>query len=62
MKVSIIADEMYPFYVINQSPVEGWRPVVEVPDELVERFESVCTELYKLLEEVSQYYTRGESK
>ena len=62
MKVSIIADELYPMYVIDTHPTEGWRPIVEVPDALVERYEAVCNELYKMLEEVEQYYTRGEVK
>jgi len=62
MKVSIIADELYPMYVINTTPEEGWRPIVEVPDELIERYEAVCKELYKVREEVRQYYKQGEMK
>lgn len=62
MKVQIIADELYPMYVIDQEPEEGWRPIVEVPYELVTRYEAVCKEFYKVREEVRQYYKQGEPK
>ena len=64
MKVQIVADECYPFYVIFQNPRSAcdWRPIVEVPDELVERHEKLCNELYKLMEEVEQYYKQTKEK
>ena len=62
MKVSVYIDELYPFFFINENPSGAYYPIVDVPDDLVEKFKNTIEEFYKVQDEVEKYYTKERVK
>jgi hypothetical protein len=56
MRVSIYKDEWYPFYVIDSYLGQSDEKMVDVPDELVEKYERITKELYSLNMELEKHY------
>lgn len=58
MKITIDREEWYPVYTIDREPSKREKPI-EVPDEIVERWERIEVEFHKVQDEIVDYFTRS---
>lgn len=63
MKTVIRSDELYPFYdhVSKIADVPSYQPWArEVPDEVIEKWDRVMGEFWKVQDEMESYYAKSK--
>ena len=60
-KVSIIADELFPYYDCSDTQekhlrMQGIYATVEIPDDQYARWQRVMNEFYEVQDEMGKYY------
>lgn len=62
MKVRIIEDERYPFFIIRRGPASRDYTIYDVPRRKVNYWKRVMKEFEKVQEEMEEYREKGASK